>query len=108
MPELPEVETVCRGLAAHMEGRRVERLTLNRPDLRIPLPVGLRDKIEGRRVARVSRRAKYILMHFEGDGVLLAHLGMAGRMVVTPPGAEAPPPDRHDHVIFTMSDGGVI
>ncbi len=108
MPELPEVETVCRGLAMHMEGRRVARLDLNRPDLRVPLPVGLRQKIEGRRVERIARRAKYILIHVEADGVLLVHLGMSGRMVVTTPGAAAPPPDPHDHVVFTMDDGAVI
>lgn len=108
MPELPEVETVCRGLALHMEGRRVARLQLNRPDLRVPLPVGLRGKLEGRLVERVARRAKYILVHVEGGGVLIAHLGMAGRMVVTPPGAAPPPADPHDHVVFTMSDGGTV
>ncbi|MBV9522143.1 MAG: bifunctional DNA-formamidopyrimidine glycosylase/DNA-(apurinic or apyrimidinic site) lyase [Alphaproteobacteria bacterium] len=108
MPELPEVETVCRGLAMHMEGRRVRRLDLNRPDLRIPLPPGLRRNIEGKTVERIARRAKYILIHFEQGGVLLVHLGMAGRIVVTAPGAPAPPLDRHDHVVFAMADGAVI
>ena len=108
MPELPEVETVCRGLAVHMEGRRVERLDLNRPDLRVPMPTGLRAKIEGRAVRRIGRRAKYILMHLEDGGVLILHLGMSGRMVVAANGAAAIPPDRHDHVVFSMAGGTVI
>ncbi|HZS82793.1 MAG TPA: bifunctional DNA-formamidopyrimidine glycosylase/DNA-(apurinic or apyrimidinic site) lyase [Stellaceae bacterium] len=108
MPELPEVETVRRGLALHMEGRRVERLALNRPDLRIPLPPGLPEKVEGRTVERIGRRAKYILMEFEGGGVLIVHLGMSGRMVVTPQGSEPPPPDPHDHVVFAMAGGATI
>src|SRR5690348_5307596 len=105
MPELPEVETVCRGLAAHMEGRHIARLDLNRPDLRVPMPAGLRAKVEGRRVERIVRRAKYILMHLEGGGVLILHLGMSGRMVVTANGAASAPLDRHDHVVFAMEDG---
>src|SRR6185312_6458830 len=108
MPELPEVETVCRGLAAHMEGRVVARLTLNRPDLRIPMPPGLAGKVEGRTVRRIARRAKYILMHLDDGGVVIVHLGMSGRMVVTASGAPAPPPDRHDHVVFAMAGGAVI
>src|SRR5216683_4907255 len=108
MPELPEVETVCRGLALHMDGRRVAALALNRPDLRVPLPKGLRRHIEGHRIRRVARRAKYILIHFEGGGVLIAHLGMSGRMVVSPAGAPAVPPDKHDHVVFTLEDGTEI
>jgi formamidopyrimidine-DNA glycosylase len=108
MPELPEVETVCRGLAMHMDGRRVAALALNRPDLRVPLPKGLRREIEGRRVLRVVRRAKYILMYFEGGGVLIAHLGMSGRMVVSAAGQPAAPDDKHDHVVFTLEDGTII
>jgi formamidopyrimidine-DNA glycosylase len=109
MPELPEVETVCRGLALRMEGRTLAALTLRRPDLRFPLPLHLRERIEGRRIARVTRRAKYILVHFdaggaEGGGVLICHLGMAGRMVIGGPGE----PHKHDHVVFTLDDGTVI
>ena len=108
MPELPEVETVCRGLAVHMEGRRVTRLDLNRPDLRIPMPPGLKAKVEGRRVERLARRAKYILVHLDDGGVLIIHLGMSGRMVVAADGASLGPLDRHDHVVFTMESGAVI
>lgn len=107
MPELPEVETVKRGLALRMEGRRIAALTLNRADLRKALPQGLKARIEGRRVQRLGRRAKYILFHLEDGGVLIAHLGMSGRMVLSAPGA-APPPDPHDHVVFTLDDGTVL
>jgi formamidopyrimidine-DNA glycosylase len=107
MPELPEVETVCRGLAVAMEGRRLERLELRRPDLRKPLPKGLRAAAEGHRIARIARRAKYILVHIEGGAVLIVHLGMAGRMVLAGPGL-APPLEPHDHVVFTLDDGTSI
>ncbi|MDB5408091.1 MAG: mutM [Rhodospirillales bacterium] len=108
MPELPEVETVCRGLALHMDGNRIARLQLNRPDLRVPMPKGLVGLVEGRRVERVARRAKYILIHLDDGGVVIAHLGMAGRMVVLPPGAAPIPPERHDHVVFTMDTGAIV
>ena len=108
MPELPEVETVCRGLAGHMEGRRIVRLDLNRPDLRIPMPPGLKAKIEGKRVERIGRRAKYILVHLDDRCVLIIHLGMSGRMLVAADGASLGPLDKHDHVVFTMESGAVI
>jgi formamidopyrimidine-DNA glycosylase len=108
MPELPEVETVRRGLAMRMEGRRIARVELRRPDLRGPLPEGLPRLIEGIPIARLGRRAKYILVHFGDGGVLLVHLGMAGRMVLTPPGAPETAPDPHDHVVFTLEDGAVV
>lgn len=104
MPELPEVETVCRGLAKHMVGRRLLRVTARRPDLRAPFPEGFALRLQGRRVERIDRRAKYILVHLEGDLVLLAHLGMSGRLVV----ANGAPPGPHDHVIFETDDGTEI
>jgi formamidopyrimidine-DNA glycosylase len=104
MPELPEVETVRRGLALRLEGRRVERLTLNRADLRLPMPPDLRERVEGRRVERLGRRAKYILLHLEDGGVVIAHLGMSGRLVLSSPGS-AVAADPHDHVVFTLEDG---
>src|SRR5690348_8901842 len=107
MPELPEVETVRRGLALRMEGRRITRLALNRPDLRTPLPVGLAAKVQGRRVVRLGRRAKYLLIHLEDGGVLIAHLGMSGRMVFSGPG-NGVAPDPHDHVVFTLEDGSEL
>jgi formamidopyrimidine-DNA glycosylase len=107
MPELPEVETVRRGLALRMEGRRLARVEQRRPDLRFPLPRRLGERLEGRRVERLGRRAKYILVHLEGGETLLVHLGMAGRMVLVD-AAAPPPPDPHDHVVFTLEDGTEI
>src|SRR5690348_2439036 len=103
MPELPEVETVKRGLAMRMEGHRITGLALNRADLRKALPTGLRARVEGRRVTRLGRRAKYILVHLDDGGVLIAHLGMSGRIVVSEPGSREPP-DPHDHIVFTRSE----
>ena len=104
MPELPEVETVVRGLASRMTGRRIARLDLHRADLRWPIPRGLRRKVEGRAIAEVVRRAKYILIHLEDEGVLLMHLGMSGRLVLVDAGDRAPR-ELHDHIVFTLDDG---
>jgi formamidopyrimidine-DNA glycosylase len=106
MPELPEVETVCRGLAAVLEGRRITRLELRRPDLRFPLPVGLAALVEGRRVVSVGRRAKYMLIRLEDGGVIIGHLGMSGRMVIGPDDGTAH--GTHDHVVFTTDGAQVI
>jgi formamidopyrimidine-DNA glycosylase len=106
MPELPEVETVCRGLARVLEGRVIARLELRRPDLRFPLPQGLKEKVEGKRVTAVRRRAKYILIHLADGGVLIGHLGMSGRMVIGV--AEGLVLETHDHVIFWTDDGMAV
>jgi formamidopyrimidine-DNA glycosylase len=104
MPELPEVETVVRGLARALTGKRLRRLELTRPDLRSAFPKGLAQRLENRHVERFSRRAKYILMQVEGGGVLILHLGMSGRLIIAPPG-KAPPRDKHDHAVFHFEDG---
>jgi len=104
MPELPEVETVMRGLARALTGKRLMRLELARPDLRSAIPEGLAHHLEHRRIERFSRRAKYILMEVEGGGVLILHLGMSGRLIIAPPG-KAPPRDKHDHAVFHFEDG---
>jgi formamidopyrimidine-DNA glycosylase len=104
MPELPEVETVVRGLAARMVGRRVARLDLHRGDLRWKLPRGLKNRVEGRAIERVERRAKYIVIRLEGGGALLMHLGMSGRLVVVDPG-DGREAEAHDHVVFHLEDG---
>jgi formamidopyrimidine-DNA glycosylase len=106
MPELPEVETVCRGLAAVLEGRVIDRLDLRRKDLRFPFPIGLAGLVEGRRVAAVRRRAKYILIHLDDGGVLIGHLGMSGRMVIGP--AEGLVLETHDHVVFHTDHGMAV
>jgi formamidopyrimidine-DNA glycosylase len=111
MPELPEVETVCRGLAPHLEGRVLTRVVQRRPNLRFPFPPRFCERLTGRRVDSVRRRAKYILMHMDDGTVLLAHLGMSGRMVISPArpsGVPAPEPATHDHVIFETDEGTVV
>ncbi len=110
MPELPEVETVCRGLRPVLEGRVLAQVVQRRPDLRFPLPLGFARRLQGRRIARLERRAKYILMHIDPSDtrgvaeVLLVHLGMSGRMTLLPTGSNQPYLD-HDHVVFVTEDG---
>jgi formamidopyrimidine-DNA glycosylase len=103
MPELPEVETICRGLHLALAGRALARVTLRRPDLRFPFPPDFARRLEGRRVARVARRAKYILAYLEGGLVWLVHLGMSGRVVIGK--GPSPPPGPHDHVLIETDDG---
>lgn len=103
MPELPEVETVCRGLAVEMEGRVLVRVEARRKNLRVPLPKDFAKRLTGCRVLTIRRRAKYILVHLDGGLVLIAHLGMSGRMIVARD-AKAPF-DKHDHVVFTTDTG---
>ncbi len=106
MPELPEVETTCRGLAGVLTGRVIVTLELRRPDLRFPFPADLRQHVEGRRVVSVSRRAKYILVHLAGGAIMIIHLGMSGRMLV---GRHVPaPPELHDHVMMVTDAGMAI
>ncbi len=106
MPELPEVETVVRGLRPTLEGRRLISVVQRRADLRLPLPDNFAKRLQGRRVARIARRGKYILVHLDGDEVLLCHLGMSGRLVVT--NGAAGPLEPHDHVIFRTDAGDEI
>jgi formamidopyrimidine-DNA glycosylase len=97
MPELPEVETICRGLAVRLEGRRLIRVLQRRPDLRFALPVGFARRLKGRRIERIGRRAKYILIYLDDGKVLICHLGMTGRMLL---GKGEPELEIHDHVVF--------
>jgi formamidopyrimidine-DNA glycosylase len=106
MPELPEVETVVRGLRPKLEGRVLAEVEQRCQSLRFPLPAGFAVRLSGRRVERIERRAKYILMQLDGGEVLLCHLGMSGRMVVTK--GRARPLDKHDHVVFTTAAGDQI
>ena len=103
MPELPEVETVCRGLAAAITGSRLDHVTVNRRDLRTPVPTRFASQLTGRRVTSVRRRAKYMLWDLDDQQVVIGHLGMSGRIVISTP----PPPPRakHDHLIFTFEGG---
>lgn len=106
MPELPEVETVRRGLAVVLEGRRFSRVEAFRPDLRVPLPDRFAETLTGRRVEAVGRRAKYLVIDLEDGLVLLGHLGMSGRMLVS--GLVNTPPGKHDHVRFATDDGTLV
>ena len=102
MPELPEVETVCRGLRAAIGGRVIARVHQRRPDLRQPFPRGFVKRLTGRRVEAIDRRGKYLLIRLDDGMVLIVHLGMSGRMVV---GARRNRFEAHDHVVFETADG---
>jgi formamidopyrimidine-DNA glycosylase len=108
MPELPEVETVRRGLVPFLEGHTLVRVDQRRANLRFPFPPNFDKQLRNRRVERLRRRAKYILVHLDNGLVLIIHLGMSGRMTITPPGKVAPEPGKHDHVIFGTDEGAVI
>ena len=105
MPELPEVETIRRGLALRMTGRRILRAELRRSDLRRPFPPALASRLDGARIGALGRRGKYILIELDADGLLLLHLGMSGRVTA---GSTALPDGPHDHVVLTLDDGTVI
>ncbi len=95
MPELPEVETTVRGLARYLDGERITRVAVNRPDMRRPFPVDLVQALTGATVTGLSRRAKYGLIHTDRARSLIFHLGMSGRWRIDP--AEA---DKHDHFVI--------
>ena len=118
MPELPEVETVRRGLAEVMEGRRVERVEVRRHDLRIPVPEDFDQRLQGRTLEKLGRRAKYLVGEFDDGTVLLAHLGMSGRMIIETPDDAVRKPGghahdlgnhgKHEHIVFHVGNGTVI
>lgn len=105
MPELPEVETVCRGLDPVMTGRVIVRIDVRRAGLRKPFPPRLKEDAERVRILRLSRRAKYILIHLANGFVLVIHLGMSGRVQIEP---ESYTPKTHDHLILHLDNGRVI
>ncbi len=106
MPELPEVETVMRGLRAQLEGRVISRALVHRADMRFAFPAGLAARMTGARVMSFRRRAKYILMRLDGGDSVLIHLGMSGRMVIERAGRNAMP--AHEHVTLETDDGTVV
>jgi formamidopyrimidine-DNA glycosylase len=117
VPELPEVETVRRGLLPAMEGARIRRADIRRPDLRWPFPPDMGARLTGARVLGLRRRSKYILADLDTGESLLVHLGMSGRMVISGlqathvPGVfhhDHPALATHDHVIFDMENGARI
>ena len=122
MPELPEVETVRRGLAPVLEGARIARAQVNRPDLRWPFPPRMAERLTGARIDRLGRRSKYLLADLDTGETLIVHLGMSGRMIVSAPDAalgagrdllaqfhhQHPAPEKHDHVILDTEDGARV
>ena len=110
MPELPEVETVMRGIAPAMTGYKIDQLILNRADLRWPFPDGMAERVSGSKVLGLRRRSKYILADLDSNETLLIHLGMSGRILVSgdPMGNfthDHRPIEKHDHVIFWIENG---
>ena len=99
MPELPEVETTVRGLARFMEGARITRVTLNRPDMRRPFPPDLVQVMTGAEITSLSRRAKYGLIHTDREQTLVFHLGMSGRWRIDPE-----EDDKHDHMVIETAE----
>ena len=117
MPELPEVETVRRGLAPVLEGRRLARVEARRPDLRFPLPANFVQLLTGATITRLERRAKYMLARLDREDTLVMHLGMSGRFEIARPDGTvrpgefhyAPDPDpKHAHIVFETEDGGRV
>lgn len=118
MPELPEVETVRRGLLPVMEGATIASADIRRPDLRWPLPERMAERLTGQRVNALRRRSKYILADLSGGETLLIHLGMSGRMLISRPGQQARglgefvhdhgAIGKHDHIVMDMDSGARI
>ncbi len=111
MPELPEVETVRRGLQPFMEGATVERVEQNRPDLRFPFPPDFAGRLKGRRIEALARRAKYLILHLDDGLSVIAHLGMSGSFRIEADQADETPgafhharskSATHDHVVFHL------
>ncbi len=118
MPELPEVETVRRGLAPAMEGAKIDRLELRRKDLRFPFPENFSVALEGKCIEALGRRAKYLLIHIQGGLTVIAHLGMSGSFRIEDAHGDSAPGqfhlervknEKHDHVIFHLdSNNGPV
>jgi formamidopyrimidine-DNA glycosylase len=117
MPELPEVETVRRGIAPVLEGQRLRRVEARRPDLRFPFPEGFVQRLTGAEIVALRRRAKYLLAELDRGETLVMHLGMSGRFeIALPEGAVRPgefhyaadPDPKHAHVVFETQAGGRV
>jgi formamidopyrimidine-DNA glycosylase len=116
MPELPEVETVRRGLTPAMLGARIDKVELRRADIRFPFPPAFAKRLTGQRIVDVKRRAKYLLFQLDGGDTLIAHLGMSGsfrmeKTEVSTPGKfhhERSKDPKHDHVVLVLDNGWVV
>ena len=104
MPELPEVETSCRGIAPHIEGKIVKTVIIRQPQLRWPIASELTTTLPGLMLESVKRRGKYLLLS-TAQGTLLLHLGMSGNLRITTTGQ---PPGKHDHIDFIFADDTVL
>lgn len=102
MPELPEVETVCRGLSKSLLGARVSDAFVRHIALRKPMPKGLESKLKGRTIEKIERRAKYILISLDNRTTLAIHLGMSGRLVLS---HNQSSPQKHDHIVLSFDNG---
>lgn len=113
MPELPEVETVCVGLAAAIVGKTIDRAEQHRANLRFPFPENFATRLEGRKIISITRRAKYILIQLDAQETLIVHLGMSGRFLISDGKLgdfhhETGGKSAHDHVVLHMNDGAVV
>ncbi|WP_371170464.1 bifunctional DNA-formamidopyrimidine glycosylase/DNA-(apurinic or apyrimidinic site) lyase [Aliiroseovarius sp. 2305UL8-7] len=113
MPELPEVETVRRGLSPVMEGARVAQAQIRREGLRWPFPDRMAERLTGAKVLRLGRRSKYLLADLDTGETLITHLGMSGRMLISGHQMgkfhhEHPAPEKHDHVVIDMDNGARV
>src|SRR5271156_2181542 len=116
MPELPEVETVRRGLTPAMLGARIDKVELRRADIRFPFPPAFAKRLTGQRIVDVKRRAKYLLFRLDGGETLIAHLGMSGsfrmeKTTVSTPGKfhhERSKDPKHDHVVLVLDNAWVV
>ena len=106
MPELPEVETVRRGLERHLLGRTIEHVELRRSDLRFPFPSGFERSLSGRTVESVERRAKYLLTRLSEGMTWMCHLGMTGRWTLLDSNSTDSDDGPHDWVVLYLDDGG--
>ena len=106
MPELPEVETVMRGLRAQLEGRLIHRAQIHRPNMRFAFPPDLAARLTGARVVSFRRRAKYLLMRLDTGWSVLIHLGMSGRLLIERAGRNAIP--THEHLTIETDDGTIV
>ncbi len=106
MPELPEVETIRRGLEEVLPGRKIVKIQKNRHGLRIPFPASL-EAVRGQKITGIERRAKYLLIRLAGGQTIIIHLGMSGRLMIHAKGQKYVP-EKHDHLVLALDNGTVI
>jgi formamidopyrimidine-DNA glycosylase len=104
LPELPEVEVICRGIVPHLEGRLIADAVVRNPNLRWPVPYDLRDTLRGLEIRKITRRAKYLLFDF-GKGTLIVHLGMSGSLRVL---SATTSPQKHDHLDLVLDNNMML